>query len=434
MLIDRIQNKSATIGVIGLGYVGLPILLALAKVGFQTRGLDIDANKVDQLQKGLSYIRHIPSDSIQSLLAEKRIQFSCDFSSANELDCILICVPTPLTRHREPDLSFVLSTAAEIGPHLKAGQLIVLESTVFPGATKDYLTPALESHSKLIANKDFHVAYAPEREDPANKNFQTQDIPRVVGSDSEVGLKAACALYGSLVSQVVPVSDTMTAESAKLMENIFRSVNIALVNEMKIIFDRMGVDVWEAIDAAATKPFGFMPFKPGPGLGGHCIPIDPFYLTWKAREYGITTRFIELAGEINVGMPVYVMQKIQDGLNRSGKSLQGSRILILGLAYKKDVDDDRESVSYRIMDRLIQEGAVVEFNDPFISKVGDKREFKHFLGKQSVSLDTIGNFDMTVILTDHSQYDYEMIVRRSNIVVDTRNACASIQSKKIIKA
>ncbi len=434
MSIKKIENRTARIGVIGLGYVGLPILLEFGKAGFQTLGLDIDPEKIRKLLAGESYIRHISGEQSHALIKEGKLEVSVDFKRISELDCILICVPTPLNKNREPDLSFILSTAGQIGPSLQAGQLVVLESTVFPGVTRDILTPELERQSGLTAGQDFYVAYSPEREDPANKNFSAKNIPRVVGADDEIARHIACTLYGTVIDQTVPVADSATAEATKLMENIFRSVNIALVNEMKIILDKMGIDVWATLDAASTKPFGFMPFRPGPGLGGHCIPIDPFYLTWKAREYGIATRFIELAGEVNVGMPSYVMQKIQSGLNRVGKSVKGSKILILGLAYKKDVDDDRESVSYRIMDLLLEDGAEVEFNDPFIPAVGQKRDYPQFFGKKSVSLENLKDFDIAVILTDHSVYDYSSIVEQSNIVVDTRNACGTILSDKIIKA
>jgi len=434
MLIAKIENKTARIGVIGLGYVGLPILLEFAEAGFHSLGLDIDPEKIRKLSGGESYIRHIPNERVDAQTHNGNLELSTDFSKISELDCVLICVPTPLNKHRDPDLSFILSTARQMGPNLKSGQLIVLESTVYPGVTRDILTPELERHSGLKSGEEFFVAYSPEREDPANKNFNAKNIPRVVGADDELTLKAACALYGTVIDQTVPVEDSATAEATKLMENIFRSVNIALVNEMKIILDKMGIDVWSALKAAGTKPFGFMPFRPGPGLGGHCIPIDPFYLTWKAREYGISTRFIELAGEVNVGMPDYVIQKIQLGLNRAAKSVKDSKILILGLAYKKDVDDDRESVSYRIMDLLQEDGAQVEFNDPYIPVVGPKRDYPQFFGKKSVPLERLKDFDMAVILTDHSVYDYASIVEQSNIVVDTRNACGIIQSDKIIKA
>ncbi len=434
MLLERIKEKKARVGVIGLGYVGLPVLLEFGKVGFDVTGLDIDQGKIDRLSKGESYIRHIPSESIREMKQSGRMTVSTDFSLVSKLDCILICVPTPLNHNREPDLSCIVTTAQQISPYLVKNQLIVLESTTYPGTTKDVLGPELESKCKLKANCDFYIAYSPEREDPNNKHHKTSTTPKVLGADHPYGLEATNALYSSIIAKTVPVSGTEVAEAAKLMENIFRSVNIALVNELKIVFDKMGIDIWEVIEAAKTKPFGFMPFYPGPGLGGHCIPIDPFYLTWKAREYGVSTRFIELAGEVNVSMPEYVVQKIFAALNAAQKSIKGSRILILGVAYKKDVDDDRESVSFKIMDMLIRFGAEVEFNDPYIPVVGSKREYPQFVGKRGVALDDLSTFDLTVILTDHTEYDYEKIVKQSKIVVDTRNACGKIKSDKIIKA
>ncbi len=434
MLLDKIKVKQARIGIIGLGYVGLPLVLEFGHAGFQVVGLDIDPAKVKRLNRGESYIRHIPSDAIQGLVEQKRLESTTDFSKVSELDCILICVPTPLNSNREPDMSFIVSTARQIAPHLRGEQMVILESTTYPGTTRDVLIPELESGSGLKANQDFFVVYSPEREDPNNKNFTTSTIPKVVGADSDYALECANTLYLSFVNKTVPVSSTRAAEATKLMENIFRAVNIALVNELKVIFDRMDIDIWEVIQAASTKPFGYMPFYPGPGLGGHCIPIDPFYLTWKAREYGIPTRFIELAGEINVGMPEYVVKKILLALNDRTISLKGSRVLILGFAYKKNIDDDRESPSYKIMELLLQYGAKVEFHDPYIKSIGTKREYPQFFGKKRVPLKNLDQFDVAVILTDHSEYDYEAIVSQSNLVVDTRNACAKIKSDKIIKA
>ena len=434
MLLDKIKVKQARIGIIGLGYVGLPLVLEFGHAGFQVVGLDIDPAKVKRLNRGESYIRHIPSDAIQGLVEQKRLESTTDFSKVSELDCILICVPTPLNSNREPDMSFIVSTARQIAPHLRGEQMVILESTTYPGTTRDVLIPELESGSGLKANQDFYVVYSPEREDPNNKNFTTSTIPKVVGADSDYALECANTLYLSYVNKTVPVSSTRAAEATKLMENIFRAVNIALVNELKVIFDRMDIDIWEVIQAASTKPFGYMPFYPGPGLGGHCIPIDPFYLTWKAREYGIPTRFIELAGEINVGMPEYVVKKILLALNDRGISLKGSRVLILGFAYKKNIDDDRESPSYKIMELLLQYGAQVEFHDPYIKSIRTKREYPQFFGKKRVPLKNLDQFDVAVILTDHSEYDFETIVSQSNLVVDTRNACAKIKSDKIIKA
>ena len=433
-LIEKIKDKRASVGVIGLGYVGLPLVLEFGKAGFSVVGLDIDQTKVDRLSKGESYIKHIPSESIEELLAREKQEFTTNFSKISEVDFVLICVPTPLDKNRTPDMTYITATARQISPHIVKGQMVILESTTYPGTTWGVLSTELESESSLKAGEDFFLAYSPEREDPNNPNYSTATIPKVVGADSKEELEVANTLYQAIVSKTVPVSNTKTAEATKLMENIFRSVNIALVNEMKIILDKMGIDVWEVIEAASTKPFGYMPFYPGPGLGGHCIPIDPFYLTWKAREFEVPTRFIELAGEVNVSMPHYVVEKILTALNSLGKSAKGSHILVLGVAYKKDVDDDRESTSYKIMEMLVNLGANVEFNDPYIPVVGPKRDYPHFVGKIGVSLDQIESFDMTVILTDHSQYNYEDIIKRSKIVVDTRNACGGIKSPKIIKA
>lgn len=434
MLLEKIKKKEARIGVIGLGYVGLPLVIGFGRAGFKVTGLDIDQTKVDKLSRGESYISHIPAESIRELVDSKMFEATTDFSAISGLDCILICVPTPLDQNREPNMDYILATAATMSKYIAKDQLIVLESTTYPGTTRDVLAPKLESGSNLKANEDFFVAYSPEREDPNNKEYSASNIPKVIGADSDYARDAANALYLLLVEKTVVVSDTMTAEATKLLENIFRAVNIAMVNEMKIILDKMGIDIWEVIRAASTKPFGFMPFYPGPGLGGHCIPIDPFYLTWKAREYGVTTRFIELAGEINVSMPDYVVQKISLALNDKTKSLKGSRILLLGLAYKKDVDDTRESPSYKIMDLLRGYGAQVEFNDPYLDEIKHKRDYPDLVGKKGVPLEDLGKFDAAVILTAHSDYDYEEIVRQSNIVVDTRNACADIKSDKIIKA
>ncbi len=419
---------------VGLGYVGLPLVIEFSKAGFRVVGLDVDPGKVEQLSKGESYIRHIAAEKIGKLVEGGRFEATTDFSTVANLDCILICVPTPLNHNREPDMSFIVATARQIAPYLRKDQLIVLESTTYPGTTIEVLIPELEDGSGLKADQDFFVAYSPEREDPNNKQYSTATIPKVLGADTELGLELTNTLYLSIIEKTVPVSGTKAAEATKLMENIFRSINIALVNELKIIFDKMGIDIWEVIDASSTKPFGFMPFYPGPGLGGHCIPIDPFYLTWKAREYGVSTRFIELAGEINVSMPEYVLQKILKALNNAGKSLKQSRILILGMAYKKNVDDARESPSFKIMELLEGYGAHVDFNDPFIPVLGSKRDYGHFEGRKSVPLDNIGDYDMTLILTDHSVYDYESIVEKSRLVVDTRNACGRIRSEKIVKA
>jgi UDP-N-acetyl-D-glucosamine dehydrogenase len=434
VLLDKIKEKEANIGVIGLGYVGLPLVIEFCKSGFSVAGLDIDEKKIKTLSQGKSFIKHIPDEKIQALNQGGKFEASKDFTLVEKLDCILICVPTPLNKNREPDMSYIVSTAKQISPYIKKDQLIILESTTYPGTTQDVLLPELESGSGLKGNSDFFVAYSPEREDPNNKDFTTASIPKVIGSDHPTGLKISEALYSCIISKTVPVSSTRVAEATKLMENIFRSVNIALVNELKMVFDKMGIDIWEVIEASSTKPFGFMPFYPGPGLGGHCIPIDPFYLTWKAREYNVSTRFIELAGEVNISMPEYVMQKIFLALNQIGKSIKNSKILLLGLAYKKNVDDHRESVTFKIMDLLSINGADVVYNDPYIPEIMSVREYKQFVGKKSVPLENLNQYDLALILTDHSSYNYKAIVEQSKIVVDTRNACGKIKSNKIIKA
>jgi len=434
VLLERIQKKDAKIGVVGLGYVGLPLVIEFCKSGFSVTGLDIDEKKIEALSEGKSFIKHIPDEKIQALNGVGSFKAITDFEQVKNLDCILICVPTPLNKNREPDMSYIVSTAKQIAPHMKKGQLIVLESTTYPGTTQDILLPELEFGSGLKGNEDFFVAYSPEREDPNNKEYTTASIPKVIGSDHPTGLEISEALYSCIINTTVPVSSTQVAEATKLMENIFRSVNIALVNELKMVFDKMGIDIWEVIEASSTKPFGFMPFYPGPGLGGHCIPIDPFYLTWKAREYNVSTRFIELAGEVNISMPEYVLQKTFEALNQSGKSVKNSKLLLLGLAYKKNVDDHRESVTFKIMDLLSKNGATVDYNDPYIPEIMPVREYKQFVGKKSVPLENLNKYDLTIILTDHSSYNYEAIVEQSKIVVDTRNACAKIKSDKIIKA
>jgi UDP-N-acetyl-D-glucosamine dehydrogenase len=434
VLLEKIQKKEAKVGVVGLGYVGLPLVIEFCKAGFSVTGFDIDENKIQALSNGKSYIKHIPDEKIQSLNEVGEFKASTNFALVENQDCILICVPTPLNKNREPDMSFIVSTAKQISPHIKKDQLIILESTTYPGTTQDVLLPELESGSGLQGNSDFFVAYSPEREDPNNKDFTTASIPKVIGSDHPTGLEISEALYSCIINTTVPVSSTQVAEATKLMENIFRSVNIALVNELKMVFDKMEIDIWEVIEASSTKPFGFMPFYPGPGLGGHCIPIDPFYLTWKAREYNVSTRFIELAGEVNISMPDYVMQKTFLALNQIGKSVKNSKILLLGLAYKKNVDDHRESVTFKIMDLLSENGASVDYNDPYIPEIMPVREYKQFVGKKSVPLENLDQYDLAIILTDHSSYDYEAIVERSKIVVDTRNACGQIKSPKIIKA
>jgi len=434
MTLQKIKEKKAHIGIIGLGYVGLPLAIEFCKTGFQVTGLDIDQEKIDLLSQGESYIKHISGEKIKHLNKEGKFKGSTNHTLIRHLDCILICVPTPLNKNREPDMSYVISTAQKIAPHIVKNQLIVLESTTFPGTTLEVLIPELEAGSGLKANKDFFVAYSPEREDPNNKKYSIATTPKVIGADDPKSLELADSIYSFIVNKTVLVSGTKVAEATKLTENVFRAVNIALVNELKVIYEKMGIDVWEVIEACSTKPFGFMPFYPGPGLGGHCIPIDPFYLTWKAREHGITTRFIELAGEINTLMPDYVIQKIIFALNREGKSLKNSRILLLGLAYKKNIDDTRESVTFKIMELLEEKEAVTDYNDPYIPQIKPTRKYKQFAGKKSVALKKINQYDCVVILTDHTSYDFKAIANQSKIIVDTRNACGNIKSNKVIKA
>ena len=434
MTLQKIKEKKAHIGIIGLGYVGLPLAIEFCKTGFQVTGLDIDQKKIDLLSQGKSYIKHISGEKIKHLNKEGKFKGSTNHTLIRHLDCILICVPTPLNKNREPDMSYIILTAQKIAPHIVKNQLIVLESTTFPGTTLEVLIPELEEGSGLKANKDIFVAYSPEREDPNNKKYSIATTPKVIGADDPKSLELADSMYSFIVNKTVLVSGTKTAEATKLTENVFRAVNIALVNELKVIYEKMGIDVWEVIEACSTKPFGFMPFYPGPGLGGHCIPIDPFYLTWKAREHGITTRFIELAGEINTLMPDYVIQKIIFALNREGKSLKNSRILLLGLAYKKNVDDTRESVTFKIMELLEEKEAVTDYNDPYIPQIKPTRKYKQFAGKKSVALKKINQYDCVVILTDHTSYDFKTIVNESKVIVDTRNACGNIKSNKVIKA
>jgi len=434
MTLQKIKEKKAHIGIIGLGYVGLPLAIEFCKNGFQVTGLDIDQEKIDLLSQGESYIKHISCEKIKHLNKEGKFKGSTNHTLIRHLDCILICVPTPLNKNREPDMSYVISTAQKIAPHIVKNQLIVLESTTFPGTTLEVLIPELEAGSGLKAKKDIFVAYSPEREDPNNKKYSIATTPKVIGADDPKSLELANSIYSFIVNKTVLVSGTKVAEAAKLTENVFRAVNIALVNELKVIYEKMGIDVWEVIEACSTKPFGFMPFYPGPGLGGHCIPIDPFYLTWKAREHGITTRFIELAGEINTLMPDYVIQKIIFALNREGKSLKNSRILLLGLAYKKNIDDTRESVTFKIMELLEEKEAVTDYNDPYIPQIKPTRKYKQFVGKKSVALKKINQYDCVVILTDHTSYDFKAIANESKIIVDTRNACGNIKSNKVIKA
>ena len=427
-LLAKIDSRSARIGVLGLGYVGLPLVIEFCRAGFSVTGFDLDAEKVSMLRQGKSYIRHIDSATLTEIvlpgILDSRPPFSptTDFSLLQEMDCIIICVPTPLNKNREPDMRYVFNTAQTIGKYLRKGQLVVLESTTYPGTTDQDVRAILEKDG-LTAGRDFHLAFSPEREDPNNKDFGLRTIPKVVGGYTPECLAAAMAMYGAIVDRTVPVSSPRVAEAAKLLENIYRSVNIALVNELKMLFDRMEIDVWEVIEAAKTKPFGFQAFYPGPGLGGHCIPIDPFYLTWKAREFEFNTRFIELAGEINTAMPDYVVMKVMKALNAVGKHVRGSKILILGLAYKANVDDDRESPSYRLMEKLEDLGAEVSFNDPCIPVIHPSREYAKYAGRQSQKIDN--TYDLVLILTAHDEYRDIDFAALNIPVVDTRNVLKS---------
>jgi UDP-N-acetyl-D-glucosamine dehydrogenase len=421
MLLEKIQKRNATVGVIGLGYVGLPLAIQFVKSGFSVTGFDLDEEKVRYLREGKSYIRHISAEHVKTLKESGSFKATTNFAGLKDTDCIIICVPTPLTKQREPDLSYVLNTARTIAKYLRKDQLVSLESTTYPGTTDTNMREILET-TGLKAGKDFFLAFSPEREDPNNGNFSTRTIPKIVGGYTKNCLAVADALYSAIVEKTVPVTSTRVAEAAKLLENIYRAVNIALVNELKLLFDRMNIDTYEVIEAAKTKPFGFQAFYPGPGLGGHCIPIDPYYLTWKAREYDFHTRFIELAGEINTNMPYYVVGKVADGLNRQGKCITNSKILVLGLSYKKDIDDTRESPSLKLIELLTEKGAHVDFNDPYIPRTKKMRMYD--LKKSSVPLTaaTIKNYDCLVVATDHSCYDYDFILQHALLVVDTRNA------------
>lgn len=429
-LIEKIRQRTAVVGVIGLGYVGLPLLIEFHRAGFPVMGLDIDQAKIDHLRAGKSYILHIPSAAVSEMAKSDRFAVSANMADAAKCDALLLCVPTPLTHHREPDISYVVKTSESIAPALHAGQIVILESTTYPGTTDEVMVPVLENGSGLKAGVDFLVAYSPEREDPSNKNFQTATIPKVVGGGTPEALEAAVALYDAVVVKTVPVSSTRVAEAAKLVENIFRCVNIAMVNELKVVFARMGIDIWEVIEAAKTKPFGFMPFYPGPGLGGHCIPIDPFYLTWKAREYEIPTRFIELAGEINTDMPKYVVSQTMEALNDQGKALKGSRVLLLGLAYKADVDDLRESPTLKLIELFEARGAKVLYHDPHIPEIMMTREHAELAGRKSVPLDEAATCDVVVISTAHSAVDYARLGQLASVIVDTRNAMANVAKPK----
>ncbi len=434
-LIEKIKNREAKVGIIGLGYVGLPLAREFLNQGFTVVGFDIDEKKVDKINRGLSYIKHIPSDFIGKFVNQGKLEATTNFTRLKEVDAILICVPTPLGEHMEPDLSYVLSTTETISRNLRKGHIVVLESTTYPGTTEEEMLPILE-RSGLKAGEDFCLGYSPEREDPGNKKFTTRTIPKVVSGINEKCLEVIKTLYDQIVETTVPVSSPRVAESTKLLENIYRAINIALVNELKMIFDRMGIDVWEVIEAAKTKPFGFQAFYPGPGLGGHCIPIDPFYLTWKSKEYDLPTKFIELAGEINTFMPYFVIEKTIKALNAHGKSIKGAKILVLGVAYKPDVDDMRESPSLKVIDLLKKEGAEVDYNDPYIPEIPETRKYKFKMKSVELTPENLKSYDAVLITTDHSVYDYETIEKYANLIIDTRNALKKrgIINGKIVKA
>jgi UDP-N-acetyl-D-glucosamine dehydrogenase len=426
------------ISVVGLGYVGLPLAIQFAREDVTVLGLDVDAAKVNAINQGRSYIKHIPQETIEEAVRGKRLGASTDFSRVKDVEAVIICVPTPLNKNREPDISFILETGRAIAPHLSKGALVVLESTTYPGTTDEDLRMVLEEGSHMKAGVDFHLAFSPEREDPANQQSKVKSIPKVVGGYTQACLAQAKALYGKAIDTVVPVSSCRAAEATKLLENIFRSVNIALVNELKLVYAAMGIDIWEVIEAAKTKPFGFMPFYPGPGLGGHCIPIDPFYLTWKAREFGQHTRFIELAGEINTRMPQHVVHRVADALNERSKAIRGSRVLVVGLAYKPNVDDERESPSYVLMTLLSERGAQVDYYDPYVPSIKPTRQHSQFVGKKSVewSRAAIASFDLVLIATNHTCVNYNELGEWALCIVDTRNAMAgmAIESGKVWKA
>ncbi|WP_047249866.1 nucleotide sugar dehydrogenase [Chromobacterium subtsugae] len=417
-LLNRIADKSAVIGIVGLGYVGLPLMLRFAEVGYKVLGFDIDQSKVDALMAGKSYIEHISADSIATAL-ERGFEATTDFSRVPEADTLILCVPTPLNKYREPDLSFVLDTMDSLVPYLREGQLVSLESTTYPGTTDEELLPRMESRGLKVGDNAFLV-FSPEREDPGNPNFTTRTIPKVCGGVTEACQEIGVALYSAVIDKVVPVSSTRAAEMTKLLENIHRAVNIGLVNEMKIVADKMGIDIHEVIRAAATKPFGFVPYYPGPGLGGHCIPIDPFYLTWKAREYGVNTRFIELAGEVNSNMPDYVVSKVAAALNQRKKSINGSSVLVLGIAYKKNVDDMRESPSVFLMEKLRDLGAEVAYSDPHVPVFPKMREHKFDLKSVALNAETVAGYDCVLLATDHDKFDYAMLKANAQLLVDSR--------------
>ena len=435
-LLSKIKNKEAVIGVVGLGYVGLPLILAYIRAGFHVIGFDIDASKITALSAGRSYIQHIPTDQVAAAQASGLLSATDDFSRVAEVDAIILCVPTPLDQHFEPDLSYVRDTLDAVCPHLKPGTILSLESTTYPGTTVEEVIPRVEARG-FIPGESVFVVYSPEREDPGNPQFTATNIPKVVGGHTPACMAAGDALYGAAFDRVVPVSSTQVAELTKLLENIYRSVNIGLVNELKIVADAMGIDIWEVIRAAATKPFGFTPFYPGPGLGGHCIPIDPFYLTWKAREFGVHTRFIELAGQVNRSMPEYVVNRTMIALNDHGKSLKGSRILLLGLAYKADVDDMRESPTFELLDRFSALGAEVFYHDPHVPEIGPSREHAKWQGVKSLpwTEEMIQSQDVVVIATNHKVVDLDQLAAWAYLIIDTRDAMKGIDGPaSVVKA
>ncbi len=435
-IVQKYKDRKALIGVMGMGYVGLPLARTFGAAGFATLCFDVDPEKIKKLNAGKSYIKHIPDSTIKTLVNSKRFRATDNMSELDKPDAIIICVPTPLSKTRDPDMTYVEATAHSIAERLRKGQLVTLESTTYPGTTRELLQPILEAGSGLKAGRDFFLAYSPEREDPGRVDFTTETIPKLVGGLDKDSLKVAMAMYSSALTHAIPVSSCDVAEAAKIVENVYRCVNIAMVNELKMLFDKMGIDVWDVIEAAKTKPFGYSAFYPGPGLGGHCIPIDPFYLTWKARQYGEPTRFIELAGEINTDMPEYVINRLALALNDHRKPIRDSKVLVLGLAYKKDIDDIRESPSIELIHLLQKHGAKVDYNDPHVPRTHRGRE--HDLKMKSVKLtpETIKSYDAILISTDHSSYDYDMIVENAQLVVDTRNATAGVKKhrKKIVKA
>ncbi|WP_432798738.1 nucleotide sugar dehydrogenase [Poriferisphaera sp. WC338] len=432
-LLQNIEDKTFSVGILGLGYVGLPLAKAFFEAGFTVMGFDVDAKKVELLNKGENYLKHLGEDYIAEMAKSERFTPFADFEQLDKPDALIACVPTPLGKHLDPDLSFVESTTDAIAKKLRPGQLITLESTTYPGTTRDIMLPKLEV-TGLKCGKDFYLAYSPEREDPGRKSHNTQTIPKLVGGIDADSCEIAVELYKYAISEIIPVSSAEVAESAKLLENIYRAVNIAMVNEMKVVLDRMDIDIWEVVDAAATKPFGYQAFYPGPGLGGHCIPIDPFYLTWKAREVGLATRFIELAGEVNHSMPDYVVGKTVWGLNQAGKSIKDAKVLVLGLAYKPDVDDVRESPSFELIERLAKLGANVAYNDPHVPETHEMRKYN--LGMKSVSLDDIDWYDVVVVSTNHAAYDWNNIAAKAQLIIDSRGAMRGVcgHDDKIIKA